>query len=149
MSRWGSQSGLIGARITTPEERAKGAPAIVWDTERVFGVSEDFARRYQRELSQAIAMGDLRERSLQDFEAYERRRLQEREERRKRAEDAAKGAKEKDGAAPDEDVGEQAVEAAGEPTEGATSDAAEEAPEASVEEQSGDPEEPAARKGRR
>lgn len=76
VSRWDTGK-PFGARITTEKERQDGAPPIVWDTERVIPLSAEFCERFARELNQAVAHGDLKERTLAEYEAQEKQRRRE------------------------------------------------------------------------
>lgn len=97
VSRWGAGRTYFGAKVATPDEVKEGAAPIVWDTERVYGLTDDFCRRYSRELEQAIAHGDLLERSQKSFDAFEKKRQEQREKRRKEIAEAEKKAAESQG----------------------------------------------------
>ncbi len=85
--RWDTPGLFFGARIV------QGDPPVVWDTKRVVPLTQAFCDRYSRELSQAFEMGDLVERTREDFEAYEAARLEAREKRKAEREAAAAAAK--------------------------------------------------------
>jgi hypothetical protein len=70
VSRWDSLGSNIGARVTTPEQRAAGADPVIWDEELVLGLTEQFCARFNKELRQALRNGDLKERNEDDYRAW-------------------------------------------------------------------------------
>lgn len=86
----GMQTQLLGARITSMVERKEGAPNIVWNTDEVIALSDDFCRRYGRELRGAIARGELKEVKPAAYKKWQKK-LEEREaELKKQADQRAK-----------------------------------------------------------
>lgn len=90
MSRWDSAEALIGARLATREERKAGAPGVIWDTQRIVPLTAEFCRKYHRELTRALALGDLKERTAEDYAAYTASREEAKKKRREEAEKRAK-----------------------------------------------------------
>lgn len=87
--RWGTST-FFGARVTSKEERAKGAPPIEWNTERVYAITETFEIAHPRELRQAIKNGDLALTDEASFSAWKRKQGEQEEAAAKAAEEAAK-----------------------------------------------------------
>jgi hypothetical protein len=65
--------GLVGAeRIAlTEEQRLAHVCPIVWDTERVVALTEEYCRLHRRELDAAIRRGELIECKRADWEAQQ------------------------------------------------------------------------------
>lgn len=71
VSRWdvGPWS-YFGARVASAEERARGAEPIVWEPDRVIPLTAEFCARFERELRDALANGDLKQRSAEEYAAW-------------------------------------------------------------------------------
>lgn len=91
VSRWdvGPWS-YFGARVASAEERAKGAEPIVWEPERVIPLTAEFCQRFERELRDALANGDLRKRTAKEHEAWLKAELEADEKLHGKAEEPKK-----------------------------------------------------------
>jgi hypothetical protein len=88
-SRPGSPHDYIGAAIPTPEERKAGKRECTWTPDVVVPVLEDDFRRYEREWRTLVRDGDLKERTAEDFAAYQTKAAEAEAEHVKRLEAAA------------------------------------------------------------
>ena len=74
VARYGADAAaLIGARrrVLTPEQRRARECPIVWDTERIVALTDDYCRRYRRELDTAIRRGELVEATSAEWDAQQ------------------------------------------------------------------------------
>lgn len=81
---WWGTSVYFGAEVRQGE--------VLQDLKRIYPLTDDFCRRYTRELSQAIAEGDLLERKREEWEAQEKAQEAEVARLRQAAADAAANA---------------------------------------------------------
>jgi hypothetical protein len=60
----------FGARVTSPEDRLKGAEAVVWDEDRVIPITPEVAASNIREFGRWFANGSLKKRTAEDYTAW-------------------------------------------------------------------------------